>query len=169
MDRERDRCIPLRASLHFGREMLTCQSSVTFICSEFVPTLHHDCFFLSINTIPRMQVYPLWVIEGYLRGCVTSLFVYTMLSKQKSRVSKPLWHTNYCCVHVFFSHRQCGRVPEQQHYSHNVTKICFYLEMKFASFRLSSGPKHMHIHAHTVTHTFLKSFFVTVSFSFIMK
>lgn len=121
-------------------------------------TLHHDRFFLSINT--HMQVYPLWVIKGYLRGCVTSLFVYTMLSKETSWVSKPLWHTNYCCVDVFFPHRQCGRVPEQQHYSHNVTKICFYLEMTFASSRWSSGPKHMHVRAHTVSFNLFFFFYI---------
>lgn len=58
--------------------------------------------FLSINTILSMQVYPLWVIKGYFHGCVTSLFVFTMLSKARSLFPKPLWHTNYCCVDVFF-------------------------------------------------------------------
>lgn len=75
-----------------------------FLC-HFVHSLCSPCImaalFLSINTILGMQGYPVWVTEGYFHGCVTSLFVFTMLSKERSLFSKPLWHTNYCCVDVF--------------------------------------------------------------------
>lgn len=136
-------------------------NSICFICSKFMLALHLNCCFLSINPIPHMQAYPLWVTEGYLHACVPSLFVYTVLSKERSRVSKPLWHTKYCCGEVFFSHRQCGRVSEHQHYSHNVTKICVYLERwhLHPPTDLLVLNTYRHTRTHIGTHTFLKSVF----------
>ena len=137
----------LRACLHFG----------IFVQSLFLPCIMTALFsFHNYNSLHASG--PSLSHRGLFAWlCDISFCIYNSI-KGRGAESQSLCDTLIIALWMsFFSQRQSGWVPKQQHYSHNVTEIFFYLKTTFASSRRSSGPKRTHIRANTDTQTFLKS------------